>query len=102
MALFGKKSTAKKADETLAKKAVLDLIVEHPGELLRQKTAYKKDVDLLLNAIEQNAEVYRFVSNSLKKNRDFNEKAIRANADVLEQMGTKKGSIADKYVAQYY
>ncbi len=102
MALFGKKSTAKETDEALAKDAFLELIVKHPGELLRQKTAYKKDVNLLLDAIEQNAEVYRFVSNSLKKNRDFNEKAIIANADVLEQMGTEKGSIADKYVAQYY
>lgn len=102
MALFGKKSTAKETDEALAKDAFLELIVKHPGELLRQKTAYKKDVDLLLKAIRKNAEVYRFVSNSLKKNRDFNEKAIIANADVLEQMGTEKGSIADKYVAQYY
>lgn len=95
------KNKDKKVDEKKLK--ALNEVKLHPGDLAAKKyKKYSKDRGFVLQAIEVEPKVYRYVSSSLKKDSDFRAEAIKTNADVLEHMGIKEGSIEDKDVARYF
>lgn len=94
------KNKDKKVDEKKLK--ALNEVKLHPGDLAAKYKKYSKDRDFVLQAIEVEPEVYRYASSSLKKDSDFRAEAIKTNADVLEQMEIKEGSIEDKDVARYF
>ena len=90
----------KKVDEKKLK--ALEEVKRYPGDLAAKYKKYSKDRGFVLQAIEVEPKVYRYVSSSLKKDSDFRAEAIKTNADVLEHMGIKEGSIEDKDVARYF
>lgn len=94
------KNKDKKVDEKKLK--ALNEVKLHPGDLAAKYKKYSKDRGFVLQAIEVEPKVYRYVSSSLKKDSDFRAEAIKTNADVLEHMGIKEGSIEDKDVARYF
>lgn len=95
---------AKNKDEKVDEKKwkALDEVKRYPGDLAAKYKKYSKDRGFVLQAIEVEPKVYRYVSSSLKKDSDFRAEAIKTNADVLEHMGIKEGSIEDKDVARYF